>query len=101
MTAKARPSLSGAVMYRVARELNFCYGHRLPGQGKEQHLHGHNARVFITLGAAALDKLGMVMDFMHLKAVVGGWIDRTLDHTLLLHRDDPLVPLLRQAGERV
>lgn len=89
-------------MYRVARELSFCYGHRLlEHDGKERQLHGHNARVFVTLAAATLDKLGMVMDFMHLKRVVGGWIDQTLDHTLLLHRDDPLVPLLRAQGERV
>lgn len=89
-------------MYRVARELTFCYGHRLLDHpGKERQLHGHNARVFVTLAAATLDKLGMVMDFMHLKQVVGTWIDRTLDHTLLLQREDPLVPLLMQQGERV
>jgi 6-pyruvoyltetrahydropterin/6-carboxytetrahydropterin synthase len=89
-------------MYRVARELSFCYGHRLlDHDGKERQLHGHNARVFITLAATTLDKLGMVMDFMHLKRIVGGWIDQTLDHTLLLQRDDPLVSLLREQGERV
>lgn len=89
-------------MFRVSRELSFCYGHRLLDHDeKERQLHGHNARVFITLAAPQLDKLGMVMDFMHLKRVVGAWIDRTLDHTLLLHRDDPLVPVLRQMDERV
>lgn len=89
-------------MYRVARELAFCYGHRLlDHDGKERQLHGHNARVFLTLASAELDQLGMVMDFMHLKQVVGAWIDRTLDHTLLLQRSDPLVPLLRQQGERI
>src|SRR5262249_33994839 len=55
----------------------------------------------ITLAADSLDERGMVMDFTHLKNVVGGWIDATLDHRMLLHRDDPVLPLLRQQGEPV
>jgi 6-pyruvoyltetrahydropterin/6-carboxytetrahydropterin synthase len=89
-------------MYRVTRELSFCYGHRLLHyDGKCRHLHGHNGRAVITLAAAELDPLGMVMDFTHLKRVVGGWIDSELDHKMLLHRDDPALPLLRQQGEPV
>ena len=89
-------------MYRVTREITFCYGHRLLDySGKCRHLHGHNGRAVITLAAAALDELGMVMDFTRLKRVVGGWIDATLDHKMLLHKDDPLLPLLRQQGEPV
>jgi len=33
--------------------------------------------------------------------VVGGWIDENLDHRMLLHRDDPLLPLLAEQGEPV
>ncbi len=89
-------------MYSVTREISFCYGHRLLNySGKCRHLHGHNGRAVITLAAAALDELGMVMDFSRLKRVVGGWIDQTLDHKMLLHRDDPVLPLLRQQGEPV
>ncbi|MBT8117616.1 MAG: 6-carboxytetrahydropterin synthase, partial [Gammaproteobacteria bacterium] len=29
------------------------------------------------------------------------WLDAEIDHTLLLHRDDPVLPVLQQAGERV
>src|SRR5437868_15497567 len=90
----------GRFMYRVTRELTFCYGHRLLNyDGKCRHLHGHNGRAVITLEAPALDKLGMVMDFSQLKRVVGGWIDETLDHKMLLHRDDPVLPFLRSQGE--
>ena len=39
--------------------------------------------------------------FLRLKRVVGGWIDTTLDHTMLLHKNDPVLPLLREKGERV
>ena len=87
-------------MFSVTRELTFCYGHRLLDYaGKCRHLHGHNGRAVITLAAADLDALGMVMDFSRLKAVVGAWIDEHLDHKMLLHHDDPALPLLRQLGE--
>ena len=89
-------------MFRVTRELTFCYGHRLLDYaGKCRHLHGHNGRAVITLEAPALDELGMVMDFSRLKRVVGDWIDEHLDHKMLLHHDDPALPLLRQLGEPV
>lgn len=89
-------------MYRVTREHRFCYGHRLLDyEGKCRHLHGHNGRAVITLESAELDELGMVLDFTQLKRVVGGWIDESLDHKMLLHRDDPVLPFLRQQGEPV
>ena len=89
-------------MYRVTREINFCYGHRLLHyDGKCRHLHGHNGRAVITLQAAELDRLGMVMDFSHIKQVITAWIDEMLDHKMLLHRDDPVLPFLRQQGEPV
>ena len=89
-------------MFRVTREFEFCFGHRLMDYpGKCRHLHGHNARVCVTLQGESLDRLGMVVDFVEIKRVLAGWIDATLDHTLLLHRDDPLVRTLQQAGEKV
>lgn len=89
-------------MFRVSREIDFCYGHRLLDyQGKCQHLHGHNGRVCITIGTAGLDPKGMVMDLSEIKRVVSRWIDEQLDHRMLLRRDDPAVPLLEQLGEPV
>jgi 6-pyruvoyltetrahydropterin/6-carboxytetrahydropterin synthase len=89
-------------MFRVTREITFCYGHRLLNyDGKCRHLHGHNGRAVITLEAERLDGMGMVMDFGLLKRVVGGWIDESLDHKMLLHKDDPALPLLREQGEPV
>jgi 6-pyruvoyltetrahydropterin/6-carboxytetrahydropterin synthase len=89
-------------MYRVSKSVSFCYGHRLLNyQGKCQHLHGHNARAVITLESATLDERGMVEDFSGVKQLVWDWLDREIDHTLLLHRDDPLLALLQGAGERV
>lgn len=89
-------------MYRVTKSVSFCYGHRLLDyNGKCAHLHGHNARAVITLETAQLDEQGMVVDFSKLKQVVWTWLDAEIDHTLLLHRDDPVLPVLQQAGERV
>lgn len=89
-------------MYRISKSVAFCYGHRLLNyQGKCRHLHGHNARAVITLESPQLDERGMVEDFSGVKTLVWEWLDREIDHTLLLHRDDPLLPLLQEAGERV
>jgi 6-pyruvoyltetrahydropterin/6-carboxytetrahydropterin synthase len=89
-------------MYRVTREIEFCYGHRLLNyDGKCQHLHGHNARAIIALEAPTLDARGMLVDFVEIKRQVQRWIDETLDHTMLLCRDDPILPVLREHGERV
>src|SRR5258708_40291948 len=86
-------------MYSVTRELNFCYGHRLLHyDGKCRYLHGHNGKAVLTLAANGLDDLGMVMDFSFLKRVVGGLIDGALDHKMLLHQDDPVVPFLQEEG---
>jgi 6-pyruvoyltetrahydropterin/6-carboxytetrahydropterin synthase len=89
-------------MFSVTREITFCYGHRLLNyDGKCRHLHGHNGRAVITLETDRLDELGMVVDFSRLKRVVGGWIDETLDHQMLLHCNDPVLAFLREQGEPV
>ncbi|HEY3789001.1 MAG TPA: 6-carboxytetrahydropterin synthase [Urbifossiella sp.] len=87
-------------MFRISKELHFCYGHRLLNHGgKCRHLHGHNGKALITLEATALDSLGMVVDFTEVKRILGQWIDETLDHRMLLHRDDPMIPELKKMGE--
>ena len=87
-------------MFRVTREIDFCYGHRLlQYDGKCRHLHGHNGTAIITLEAPELDRLGMVVDFSHMKRVLQAWIDEHLDHQMILHRDDPVIPHLRKLGE--
>jgi 6-pyruvoyltetrahydropterin/6-carboxytetrahydropterin synthase len=89
-------------MFRVSREIDFCYGHRLLDyQGKCRHLHGHNGRVLITIEASGLDKRGMVLDFAEIKRVLHQWIDESLDHRMILHRNDPVVAILKEAGEPI
>ena len=86
-------------MYRVTREIDFCYGHRLINyDGKCRHLHGHNGRAVISLEAPSLDAKGMLVDFAEIKRHVQRWIDENLDHNMLLCREDPLLPLLLERG---
>ena len=87
-------------MFRVTREIEFCYGHRLLNyEGKCRHLHGHNGKAVITIESDKLDDRGMVMDFGDIKQVVSTWIDENLDHRMILHREDPALPMLEQLGE--
>jgi 6-pyruvoyltetrahydropterin/6-carboxytetrahydropterin synthase len=87
-------------MFRVTKRIEFCYGHRLLHyEGKCRHLHGHNGRVEVHIEADKLDTRGMVQDFSDIKEAIKKWIDDTLDHRMLLHKDDPIVPVLKQRGE--
>ena len=87
-------------MFRVSREIDFCYGHRLLNyEGKCRYLHGHNGRAVITIESEQLDHRGMVLDFSDIRRVVSTWIDDHLDHRMILHREDPAVPFLQQLQE--
>ena len=89
-------------MYSVTKRIDFCYGHRLLDyDGICKHPHGHNAVAEIEVRTDTLDQRNMVCDFSDIKRLVKGWIDRELDHKMILRRDDPLVPPLRQLGEPI
>ncbi len=87
--------------FSITKEVRFCYGHRLMNHpGKCRHLHGHSVKAAVTLSSQRLDVRGMVCDFAELKKIVADYVKEVLDHNLLLHEEDPLVPLLREAQER-
>lgn len=89
-----------AVMFTVTKKIEFCYGHRLlQYEGACRHLHGHNGLVEVMIRADALDARGMVHDFSEIKRAIKSWIDENLDHRMLLHQDDPVLPVLRRMGE--
>jgi 6-pyruvoyltetrahydropterin/6-carboxytetrahydropterin synthase len=89
-------------MYRVTKRIDFCYGHRLLDyDGVCKHPHGHNAVAEIVVRTDQLDARNMVADFGEIKRLVKGWIDRELDHKMILRRDDPLVAPLQALGEPV
>ena len=87
-------------MYEVMQEVPFCYGHRLlEHKGRCARLHGHNGVAVIVLRRADLDRQGMVVDFDDIEMRVRSWVDRTLDHTMLLNENDPLVAVLSAHDE--
>ena len=87
-------------MFKVTKQIDFCYGHRLLHyDGMCRHLHGHNGRVEIDIQSDKLDARGMVYDFSDIKTAIKNWIDETLDHRMLLCKDDPILPVLKQRNE--
>lgn len=88
-------------MYEIVKSITFCYGHRLINYvGPCADLHGHNARADIMLASEELDDRGMVIDFGDIRSVIKTWIDETLDHTLLLHKDDYIGAVLTANDEK-
>ena len=88
-------------MYTVTKEIYFCYGHRLMDyNGPCKYLHGHNGKVEVELSRDKLDGRGMVVDFSEIREVIKNWIDQSLDHTMLLKKDDPLISVLKEQRER-
>jgi 6-pyruvoyltetrahydropterin/6-carboxytetrahydropterin synthase len=91
-----------SAMYSVTKRIGFCYGHRLLDyEGPCKHPHGHNAVAEIEVRSAELDARDMVLDFSDLSRIVKGWIDRELDHKMILREDDPLVRPLQGLSEPV
>lgn len=58
-------------MYEAAYETTFCATHVLTKDGRPlEPVHGHDWRVEVVAGADALDEIGVVVDFEHLKQAV-------------------------------
>jgi len=89
-------------MYSVTKKVEFCYGHRLlEHAGACRHPHGHNATAEIEVSATALDAMNMVIDFGEVKDRIERWVEREIDHRMILRADDPLVAVLQGLGEPV
>lgn len=82
---------------KITKEIGFDYGHRVPDhKSKCRHLHGHRARLLVTVSGPILDKPGdndngMVMDFSDIKRLMIEEIHDLFDHKLILYKDDPIV----------
>ena len=70
-------------MFEVSVEETFAAGHALRGyRGKCENVHGHNYRVQLTLEGAELDAIGLLVDFVEVKRLIHGVVDR-LDHRFI------------------
>ncbi|QKF60049.1 6-carboxytetrahydropterin synthase [Aliarcobacter lanthieri] len=86
-------------MWKISKEFDFCYGHRVWSQTLNvdfsldsclmcRHLHGHQGKVIVHLEATQL-KDGMVTDFKHLNWFKA-FLDDVLDHKFIIDIKDPL-----------
>ena len=89
-------------MWKIAKQFDFCYGHRVWSQTlnpefsldsclKCRHLHGHQGTLNVFLEADHLQD-GMVTDFKHLNWLKK-WLDDVLDHKFIMDANDPAFPL--------
>ncbi len=70
-------------MFTVFKDFTFSAAHQIRGhQGGCEHMHGHNYRVRVVVGAERLDELGMVIDFADLKEIVSAILG-PFDHRVI------------------
>jgi 6-pyruvoyl-tetrahydropterin synthase len=75
-------------VFEVAYETTFCATHVLHRDGRPvEPQHGHDWRVEAVAAGEALDGLGLVVDFEHLKAAVGNVCRRFHYGDLTSHPD--------------
>jgi 6-pyruvoyltetrahydropterin/6-carboxytetrahydropterin synthase len=61
----------GAPVYEVSKDYGFSAAHQIRMHGgKCERLHGHNWRIRVHARAARLNRIGMVVDFADLQAIV-------------------------------
>ena len=83
----------------IDKQFDFCFGHRVWSQSLDtkysldgclacRHLHGHQGKVKLFLGANILEK-GMVTDFKHTN-IFKKWLDDIMDHKFIIDMNDPL-----------
>lgn len=76
-------------MATMTRVFEFDAAHRVMNERvKCFNLHGHRFKIELTLGFAATGSLGYAIDFKEIKRVIGGFIDKYLDHGCILNPKD-------------
>lgn len=89
-------------MYTITKEFEFAYAHRVWKQTldpamsnnakpKCRHVHGHNARVILTLCSPTLQAHDVVLDYNELN-FFKKFLDDVLDHKYIVDENDPLCP---------
>jgi len=86
-------------MFQVSVEESFSAGHALRGyKGKCENPHGHNYKVRVTLEGPALDSVGLLYDFVHLKQIIHQVI-YAVDHKFL--NDLPPFDVINPSAENI
>ena len=70
-------------MFEVAVEQGFASAHALRNyKGRCENIHGHNWKVQVVIQGERLDDTGLLVDFIDVKNLMAGIIDR-IDHQFL------------------
>lgn len=70
-------------MFEISVDYSFAAGHALRGyKGKCENVHGHNYKVRVTVGGEQLNSIGLVMDFVDLRAAIKA-LAEPLDHRFM------------------
>ena len=86
-------------MFEVSVEDTFAAGHALRNyRGKCENVHGHNYRVQVTFSGPELDSIGLLVDFVEVKKLMGAVVDR-LDHQFL--NELPPFDVLNPSAENI
>src|SRR5690242_21140827 len=85
-------------MFEISVEETFSAGHALRGyKGKCENPHGHNYRVRVNVEGEQLDKIGLLLDFVHLKRILRELIGE-VDHKFL--NDQPPFDTINPSAEK-
>lgn len=89
------------MVYRVCKMFEVESGHMLSKHpGRCRFPHGHSRKIELVLSSESLDEHDMVCDFKAVKLAVADFLD-TFDHAMAVNSDDPSLPALREADQRV
>jgi 6-pyruvoyltetrahydropterin/6-carboxytetrahydropterin synthase len=70
-------------MFEISVDYSFAAGHALRGyKGKCENVHGHNYKVRVTVAGEELNSIGLLMDFVDLRAALKSMAER-LDHRFM------------------
>jgi 6-pyruvoyltetrahydropterin/6-carboxytetrahydropterin synthase len=86
-------------MFEVSVEQTFAAGHALRNyHGKCENVHGHNYRVQMTVQGEELNAIGLLVDFVELKRLIGRVVDY-LDHRFI--NELPPFDVLNPSAENI
>lgn len=86
-------------MFEISVDYTFAAGHALRGyKGKCENVHGHNYKIRVAVGGEKLNSIGLVMDFVDLRAAIKALAER-LDHRFM--NDIPPFDALNPSAENL
>ena len=70
-------------MFEISVDYTFAAGHALRGyKGKCENVHGHNYKVRVTIAGEEVNPIGLLMDFVDLRAAIKSIVE-AWDHRFL------------------